>query len=251
MSQQGQIVQVSNEANLYANSGQYVYVDNTTLTVKACQMRDSTNSLDINLNADTTLNFAINGLNGLDTGSIAASSVYGIYLVSDATSFKPTGVMASLNLAGAPFMPAGYGYLKLVGYVFTDGSSHIIKFRVSGTGNTRDFYYDSTVRALTNGASQTLANIDLTGIVPPFSYTPVKFVGTYTPNTAGDTAGFAPFGSTATLLPFVPGTVATKASSQTFEVLAMLNAAAPTILYINSAASGQTNVYVTGFRFYI
>jgi hypothetical protein len=64
---------------------------NTKFDISAGICRDSTDTYDINLgnfnnfqngqtaNSSTTVDATVNGVNGLDTGSLAASSVYKVY----------------------------------------------------------------------------------------------------------------------------------------------------------------------------
>jgi hypothetical protein len=55
---------------------------------------------------------AANGLNGLDTGTLASGSWYYFYAIATASGTK--GCIASANAAAPSSMPAGYSYKKLV-----------------------------------------------------------------------------------------------------------------------------------------
>lgn len=70
-----------------------------------------------------TLNITTSGVNGLDTGSVAASTWYYVWAISDGTNFKG---LYSLS-ATSPTLPGGYTYELLVGVVQTDGSANLIQ----------------------------------------------------------------------------------------------------------------------------
>jgi hypothetical protein len=104
------------------------------------------------------------------------------------------------------------------------------------------------IAALASGTSQTLAAIDVSVACPPLDNMKVNFFVEFTPATAADTVKFAPFGSTATLIPGLSGAVAAIKQSMQVPVLAKLDTATPKVLYINSAASCDTDVWVQGFE---
>lgn len=67
------------------------------------------------LAAALTMNSAVSGAGGLDTGSIVASSIYYVYAIVHQTTFLPA-LVASLGANGPTVMPSGYGTAyKLVG----------------------------------------------------------------------------------------------------------------------------------------
>ena len=104
---------------------------------------------------------------------------------------------------------------------------------------------------LSGGTSTSLAAIDLQTAVPLIAGTPVYITGEYTPATANDNVKFATYGSTATVLPVLYGSVAAKINSAQFKIVSALHSGNPAILYINSASSGATTVLVNGFDFYL
>src|SRR5580692_3582295 len=94
-----QLDPIINQPFLYVN-GLLVSNDattpNTVLDIAAGQCRDSNNVIDMILgdflnegygtdNSSTSLNAAVNGLNGLDTGSLAASTMYAVYIIADSS----------------------------------------------------------------------------------------------------------------------------------------------------------------------
>jgi hypothetical protein len=67
-------------------------------------------------NISLTINLAVNGVNGLDTGVQGAAGFYHIFLISNGST---TAGLASRS-ATAPTMPGGYTYKKRVGTVVCD-----------------------------------------------------------------------------------------------------------------------------------
>lgn len=234
----------------YVNNLQMAWGSNTTLTVAVGQCRDSTNVFDMVLGSSVTINTAVVGANGIDTGTIGASKTYFVHLISDSRQVKSTAAMVSLS-STAPTLPSGYDTFRVIGIWLTDGSSHFIKGYVAGNGSLRQHYHDANISVLASGTATALTAIDLSAAVPAVDNTPVYIQADYTPATAGDSVSFATTGSTATLLPHVTGSVAAKANSGQIKVLSKLASSLPKIQYINSAASGSTNTWVCGFEYFI
>jgi hypothetical protein len=135
--------------------------------------------------------------------------------------------------------------------MLTDGSVHFLKCYISGNNNYRYHFWDANIAVLTSGTATSLTAISLASAIPPVDLTPVQIEADFTPATANDTVSFAPFGSTATLLPHLAGSVAAKINSGQFKIISKLDTATPKILYINSAASGDADVWVSGFEYFI
>lgn len=212
-----QIIPILPANYLAINNMQMAWVSNTTFTVTAGLAKDSTDSIDINLgnflsltspllsaNVTTTVNAAVNGLNGLDTGTFAEASMYYVYVIGDQAGFNQPGVIISLSSTG-PLMPkgefpSGYSVYRRIGYVFTaTASAHILNFYQNGTGPSRKFYYDSTFTVLSAGTNTTsYTGINLSAVVPPVINTVVTLQAVYTPNTAGNSFYIRPTGSSVT-----------------------------------------------------
>ena len=71
---------------------------NSLLDIGAGQCRDSSNVYDMTLGSSVTINSANTGLNGIDTGAVAAAKVYYVYLITDPVTANPAGCMISLAL---------------------------------------------------------------------------------------------------------------------------------------------------------
>jgi len=90
-----------------------------------------------------TLNTAILGAGGLDTGSIAASTLYYVYTIVDSNSIK---LIASISSTS----PTGFTQYKKVGAFYTDTSSNIFKAYFYGEINQTVFsaYFQSNGTAV-------------------------------------------------------------------------------------------------------
>lgn len=237
----------------YTNGCVPQYASTTTLSVSAGAKRDSNNVTDMVLSTAVTINSAVNGINGLDTGTIAASTLYYIYIISDSASTdgttNPAGAVISIS-ATTPTLPAGYDSYALNGYWFTDGSSHfVLGYVTASTGGSHTFYYDAPVSVLSGGSSATAAAVSLATAVPPVAYTPVWMSVSFTPATGGDSVSFRPTGSSATASYTVSSVVAAKAQLVTQRLLSNVAAGAAKVDYINSAASGATTLLVQGYEY--
>src|SRR6202041_296319 len=116
---------------------------NTVLDVAAGTCLDSTATFQLSSQATILINGAANGLNGLDTGTLAASKVYAVYVVADPFLQNPTGAMISLSLT-APLLPYNYAAFALIGYVATDASAHFLKgYWTNSDGSSRKFLFDA------------------------------------------------------------------------------------------------------------
>jgi len=153
---------------LYVNGLGLNFTTTTSIGVVAGAARDSTNQCDIVLAANTTLNAATTGVNGLDTGTLAANTFYYVFVIGSSLSANPEinidkqyNVFAAgttilngtviaegqntpqpaytvannpqpgvlLSLSStAPTLPQGYDMFRRIGAVLTDGASHILSF---------------------------------------------------------------------------------------------------------------------------
>jgi len=69
------------------------------------------------------------GNGGLDTGAVAASTWYHVFLISDSTGLT-TDILFSTSLS--PSMPSGFTKKRRIGSIRTNGSSQIISFTQNG-----------------------------------------------------------------------------------------------------------------------
>lgn len=224
----------------------------TTLSVAAGECRDSTNAINMVLAAPVTINTAIVGVNGMDTGALAASTPYYVHLLTDTSN--TLSACCVLSATATPVMPTvngvTYDAFRVVDYWITDGAAALLKGYTYGNTSQRTRRWDTSVATpITAGASQTLAAIVLSAGVPPVAGCQALIEAVFTPNAASNTCSFTPFGSTATVMQRIVGQVASVAISREIEVGCPLNSGVPTVLYINSAASGALLALINGFRY--
>jgi len=241
---------VVNAPYLSVNGLQIAVASTTTMTVQAGRARNSSNENDIILAAAVTLNAATTGINALDTGSLAASSLYALYVVGDSTFNNDPGVVLSTS-ASAPLLPVGYDMYRLIGYVRTDGSSHFLAGYWSGSANNRLFIYDVPVAtAVTAGNSATYAAVTLTTFVPAVENTPVLIETNWTANAAADTLALQPLNAVGDTVKYIAPVAGATAHTLVREfVQAQLASGAPKINYKVSA--GTVAINVAGYQYTI
>ena len=81
------------------------------------------------------MNSAVNGANGLDYGTLAASTNYGVWLIGDSRGYNPVAAVLSLTSNAYPLMPLGYDSMRLIGFADTNSSTHF----VAATTNSNDY----------------------------------------------------------------------------------------------------------------
>ena len=103
---------------------------NTAVTITASQIVLAiTTSTYTPSTISLTLGTGTSGVNGLDTGTIAASTWYAVWVI-----YNGTTVAGLLSLSStAPTMPVGYTYKARIGWVRTDGSSNLLRTIQYGT----------------------------------------------------------------------------------------------------------------------
>lgn len=165
-------------AGVVADARNFVASFNTTtkLTITATEAIAKLapgSSAFLGVNLSFTLNFATTGVNGLDTGAVAASKFYGIYFIYNPTA-NTWGTLASLNTT-TPTLPAGYTAYALMGVVPTDGSAHIVAgFSQFGRGCV--FQPISIFSG--HNAVASLTTQSLSAAVPPIGKTVNGMIGT-------------------------------------------------------------------------
>jgi hypothetical protein len=268
MNEMTQLDPIVNLPSLYINGG-VVSNDATTphtiLDIAAGQFRDSNNMIDMVLgdflnegygtdNSVTRLNAAVNGINGLDTGSLATSSIYAIYVIGDSSNKNPTGVIASLASNSVPLLPFGYdSYRKIAYWPTQSGSAYwAVGYYTPSSIGVRRFYYDAPI-ALTlasSGAATTYSAgaTALTNIVPAVNNLPIFFNASFIPgNAAGDTLKMQPGNGTGDAI-IVTGQVTTVHVTQSVTVLSQLVSGVPTVNYKVTNSGDTAALNVAGFE---
>lgn len=257
-----QLDPIVNQPALYINGlllSNDATTPNTKLDVAAGICRDSNNIIDMNLgnylglsgvgtaNSATVINFGINGANGLDTGTFAASTGYYIFVIGDSSDKKPVAALASLS-ATAPTLPFGYDSIRLIGWCLSDGSTHLLPYYTSGSGSTKYFQWDApiAVTVTSSGTSATYSAMDLSVGVPATSYGKASVKWKWTNNAAADTLNFTPGGATGDFETII-GQVAGVAMEDNFVILPLTVSSVPKVSYKVSAGT-LNNVYVQAFE---
>jgi hypothetical protein len=247
-------IPIVNAGYLNVQGLQIARTGNAAATVNVGQARDHTNVNDIVLSATATLNAATNGINGLDTGSLAASTLYSLFLVGDSTQNNASGVLLSLvtPISGsAPLLPVGYDMYRLIGFLRTDGSSHFLAGYWSGSSNDRTFTYDVPIAtAITAGASATYAPVTLTSFVPAIDNLLVNMEINWTANAAADTLALQPFNGVGDTAKYIAGVAGATAHTLLREyLLSQLDPLLPKMNYKVSAGTVALNV--AGYKYTI
>jgi len=138
---------------------------NTVIDISAGQATDSTNVKLMTLAAftKTTAAFATGtGNGGLDTGTVAASTWYHMFVISNAAGTTFDALIS--KSATAPTMPSGFALFRRIGSILTNSSSQILAFVQDG----QTFYWGTQVLDLSSGGNgTTTARTLITLSVPP------------------------------------------------------------------------------------
>ena len=219
---------------------------NTKLDVAVGSILDSSKTFQLNLDVAVTIDATTTGLNGLDTGSLAASTLYNVFLVADPQSYNVTG--AIISASSIPVLPYGYGAYALIGYVATGAGSTFLKgFWTDDKSTWRTFMFDAPQEVLAAGAAAAYTAVDLSALVPSVQNTPVILQSTFTAAAAGDIENLQPFGAVGDAVTVI-GQRAGAIASQDL-VMARLDSGDAKVEYKVSA--GALKLDVAGYQFAI
>lgn len=242
------MVQIYRPALEFLRGFLFTHVGDDSFTIGAGSCTDSTNSFVITLDATTTLNGAVVGANGIDTGSLGASKLYYVYVIGDSSGNNVPATLISLS--ATPLLPSGYSIYRRIGYYYTNGSSDFIKVNMRGNGDVKTYWYDAAISVLAAGAAETFTAVTLTN-VPPVS-TNVILQAQFTPATAADSAGLRPAGSSSTAgFTVVSGVVAAKEQLSQVVMPCGVASSLAKVEYKNSAASCALTLQLLGFEDYL
>jgi hypothetical protein len=200
MSNSNPNIPIVNLGNLYIQALSLVWKSTTAIILNSGQARDASDVNDIVLSSAVNISISSNGANGLDTGTIAASSLYYVYLIGSSNNLAASAGLLSLS-ASAPLLPYNYDMFRRVGAIAIDSGSHVRPFVQSGRGQNRTMWYDPGTGASTAGVvipssgtsgSTTFVNLGvLTSLVPQL---PIECIinCAFTPNSAGNVLYLAP-----------------------------------------------------------
>jgi len=230
---------VVNLTDLYLWGCYLNWVSTTSFSVSVGACRDSSGLTDILLGTSeysyanqsneivtplpvaVTVSLSATGAGGLDTGTLAASTQYYVYVVGDSKGFLNASVvfstalpLAGVNTGGAtptaislptgPTMPTGqasngtihqYDCFRYIGSISTDASSHVRPFVQTGATRIRTVYFDPGTGPSTKGVtipssgtsgSTTYVNVGVLTTLMPQTASEAILNVKLTPNTAGN-----------------------------------------------------------------
>ena len=234
---------------------------NTVLDISAGMVRDSTNTYDMVIgnflginpgltpNTVSFINSAIVGPGGIDVGTVAASTVYNIYVILDLTTYISACIMSTASPSVGPTMPYNYGAYRLIGHATTNSSAHFLLGYWSGVNTTRLFMYDQVQATAISAGNATVATaISLVTLVPSVQNRPIWIYSGYVPATAGNYLRLLTYGSGNTDIQ-ITGQVATVQVTSNSLIMARLNVAAPSIQYQVASSSDSCSIFVAGYQF--
>lgn len=240
---------------------------NTTITLTAGTCTDSSSHNYIFSSSSISIDTAIAGAGGLDTGSLAASTLYAILVIDSSIALaqglsNSTGVVnGMITLAStdtSPTLPTkvisgtlyGYDEYRVVGYALTDASAHFLPGVFSGTGVEREFSFATGLGILTAGASTSFATVDIDNAVPRQIIPDGARVGlnyAFTPVTDSDTFALLTYGVTSTPgMQVFTGPEASAVAQAVTWIPSGQNSGVPAIQYKVSA--GAVTLVVFGYR---
>ncbi len=248
------LVQYFNYPFLYAVDCQVAVTGNKAVSISTGQLRDSTNSFDLLVSSSLSLSASSNGVNALDSGSVAANTWYAVYVIYDPTRRNPVAGLLSTS-STAPVMPSAngvtYGAFRLVGWVLTDGSSNFLVPYIIGNGNSRKNIWNDHIAVLTNGTASTATNVGCSGAVAPVDNSLLLLDVSFTVASAGNYVQVRPYGSSSTSNSALSNPSGTLLQIGQLSVLSKLNSSTPTFQYYHNAASCSSTMYVRSFEYFI
>lgn len=231
----------------YVNGLALTWLTTTTFRLEAGACSNSNDVNDIVLPSAVTNLITHVGVNGVDIAAAVASSFYAVYVIGDSTEYNPTASIISLN-GTKPSLPFGYDMYRRVGYVLTDGASHVLQFWQYGNGSSKDMWYDTGIATPAITTSATYVSQSLAAGIPPSMACEAFLKIDYTANSATNICTMAPFGSTATVGMIVFGYGVAAAQQGMAVVPCALNSTAPSITHKESSSSDALVILVAGYR---
>lgn len=238
--------QIVNQPNLYVNNLNLSVASNTTLSGTSGAARDTTNTFDIVIDSTTTINAAVNGLNGLDTGSLANSTWYAVHAIGDSTNTKPSGYLLSTS-ATAPAFPFGYDTFRRVGWTLTNNVAQFLTFFQEGTGVHKRYFWATLISTTLSSGSTSFAAVSLAVGVPPTGTSGI-LEASLVPASAGNEMAFRRTGSSATSVPYISGPVVSQEIAQ--QITVPCNAS-QSIDVKTTSGSDIPSLFVVGFDDYL
>ncbi len=193
------------------------------------------------------LNSAVVGANGLDQGTLAASSFYTVWLIGDSSNNLPVAGIISLYSNAFPLLPLGYDSYRLIGFVGTSGGTAFTAGCVLNTSSSKAFYVSPAVSKLSGGNATTFTEVNLGATVPASPFTIAMLTVNFTPAAVGDVVQFRPALSTDTTgLITVVGLTAGVSQTDYVNVMVGIETTAH-IEYLVTSSSDSVSLLVNGY----
>lgn len=235
---------------LYVSGMNISVASNTVIAIAPGQCRDQFDNIDIPVQSAQYINSAVNGANGLDQGTLAASTNYLIFEIADSKNKLPNAGLLTLQSNVAPLIPYGYDSFRLLGFVSTNSSTHFTSASVLNAAFYKGYFLQPAVSVLSGGNATSFTAIDLSSAIPtttdPFVIALCSV--TFIPAAAGDTVQFRPTGSSATSnLPVITGVAAGVAQTQNIALNCGVGSSKPEVDYEVTASGDSVSISVYGY----
>lgn len=139
-------------------------ISNTQVDIYQGACRDSTDVIDMRSSSTITVNPAVTGVNGLDTGALVVNTWYYVYLISG-----PSGVAGLMSTSDPPTLPGSYVYYRRVGWARTESTPRLLLSQMRD--NIVMYDEDDSASPLAVLSAANLANAwtpySLASIIPP------------------------------------------------------------------------------------
>jgi len=186
----------------YLQGMNLIWNSTSSITVNPGIALDTTGNFNIYINSPVTITPS-----NIDTGSIAATSIYAVYALGKDNGATTSSVVFSLGTL-TPAVPSGFETYRRIGWLFTDGSSNFIQFTQSGSQNEKTYAWASPYTFLTAGSATSYTTLGISNpgtlnTVPIDRICAVNVKATYTPALTNNqysvvaftpTSGFFPTG---------------------------------------------------------
>ncbi len=139
------------------------------ITANEVVLKDGSGNPYIASNVSLTNNLSSTGVNGLDAGSLAASTWYYVYLISNGSTVKSLVSISSVS----PSLPSGYSFRRRVGAIRINSSTNLMY--TLQVGNTVQYIIGTNPSAPTpyltiaSGGGSFSTAISVSALVPPTS----------------------------------------------------------------------------------
>lgn len=130
------------------------------ITADELVLKDASGNTFTAASVSLTVDMAVGGANGLDTGAEASNTWYYGWVLA-----KGDGTICGVasTSSSAPTLPTDYVYKALVTAVRNDGSSNFVKFRQMGAM----VYFEAAQAVLSSGTATTETSVSVSSFVPP------------------------------------------------------------------------------------